>query len=101
MPMYNYRCSKGHQFEALETMANRARSECFTCGKVADMVISAPRLDPNCDLPGLRMAQRRRMQERGRGKDMWSGNRESSDEMVNRDAHAKRAERGENKIYNR
>jgi putative FmdB family regulatory protein len=101
MPMYNYRCPKGHQFEALETMANRHKSECFTCGAIADMVISAPRLDPNCDLPGLRMAQRRKMQERGRGKDMWSGNRTSEDIAVQRDAHAQRALRGENPIYSK
>jgi len=98
MPMYNYRCPKGHQFEALETMANRQKSECFTCGAIANMVISAPRLDPNMDTPGARMSQRRRMEERGRGKDMWSGNRESADLDIAKKAHADRAKRGENPI---
>ena len=101
MPMYNYRCPKGHQFEAMETMANRHRSECFSCGAMADMVISAPRLDPNMDTPGARMKQRQGYLNRARGKDMWSGNRTSTDEGVDRDAHAKRAERGENPIYSK
>lgn len=97
MPMYNYRCPNGHQFEDLNTIANRHKQECFRCGEIADMVISAPRIDPNADLPGLRMSQRRRMEERGRGKDMWAGNREAGED-ARREAHDVRKALGETKI---
>lgn len=98
MPVYEYRCECGHEFEDLNRMSERHRAECIRCGKFADQLISAPRIDPNCDLPGARMSQRKRMEERGRGKDMWSGNREAADDGVLRQAHAQRAARGENKI---
>lgn len=98
MPLYEYKCECGHKFEDLNTVANRAKAECLHCGRMANQVVSAPRIDPNADLPGARMQQRRKMEERGRGKDMWSGNRETADEGVLRKAHADRAKRGENPI---
>ena len=68
MPVYEYKCECGNEFEDLNRMSERHRAECIRCGKFADMVVSAPRIDPNCDLPGARMTQRRKMEERGRGR---------------------------------
>jgi len=98
MPMYDYKCSKGHTFEAMERMDDRHTSTCRECGESAKMLVSAPRIDPNCDLPGARMVQRKKMEERGRGRDMTSANKTVADEAVVRDAHAARQARGENPI---
>lgn len=98
MPMYNYRCPKGHEFEALETMANRARSECFSCGAIADMVISAPRIDPNMDCPGAKMKFRKDAERRGRGADMTRANREDTSEDTHREAWNRRQAMGETRV---
>ena len=98
MPVYEYKCECGNEFEDLNRMSERHRAECIRCGKFADMVVSAPRIDPNCDLPGARMTQRRKMEERGRGRDMWAGNKEAADDGILRAAHRQRAARGENPI---
>ena len=98
MPLYDYKCSNGHIFEALVKMADRKTSICQHCGESANLLPSAPRIDPNADLPGARMSQRRRMEERGRGRDMTSANKTVADETVVRDAHAARQKRGENPI---
>jgi putative FmdB family regulatory protein len=98
MPVYEYKCECGYKFEDLNRMSERHQAECIACGKFAKQVVSAPRIDPNADLPGARMVQRRKMEERGRGKDMWAGNRNIDNEAIDREAHAKRAARNENPI---
>lgn len=99
MPMYDYQCPNGHEFEDMQSIANRHTAPCRECGEEAKMVMrTGPRIDPNADLPGLRMQWRRKAEERGRGKDMTSANRTVSDEQTVRDAHAQRALRGENPI---
>lgn len=99
MPIYEYKCDCGYKFEDLQRMSERHQAECIVCGKFAKQVVSAPRIDPNADLPGARMVQRRKMEERGRGKDMTSANKTVEDEGIDRQAHAQRAARGENPIY--
>ena len=98
MPLYEYRCECGSLFEDLNTIANRHHAECLLCGRMAKMKVSAPRIDPNADLPGARITQRRKMEERGRGRDMTAANKTVTDEQTMRDAHAKRQARGENPI---
>lgn len=99
MPMYDYECpSCTAQFEYIRPIAERHWAPCL-CGADARMVIrNTPRIDPNADLPGARMLQRKKMEERGRGRDMWSGNREVADEGILRDAHAHRKARGETSV---
>jgi hypothetical protein len=65
---------------------------------MAPQIITPTQLDPNMDTPGAKMVQRKKMEARGRGKDMWSGNRECADDGILREAHEKRAARSENKI---
>ena len=99
MPMYDYRCPNGHEFEDMNTIANREKAECFHCGAMADQVlVNAPRLDPNMDTPGARMTFRRKAEERGRGKDMWAGNREVTEESTVKDAYDVRKALGETPI---
>jgi putative FmdB family regulatory protein len=98
MPLYTYKCECGYQFEDLQRMSERHQAECIVCGKFAKQKIDAPRLDPTMDTPGARMTQRRKMEERGRGRDMWHGNRQVADESILREAHAKRVARGEHSI---
>jgi len=41
MPTYEYRCPKGHVFEKFfQTMNDKRRVRCPTCGKSADRIIS-------------------------------------------------------------
>ena len=42
MPTYEYRCPKGHVFEKFfQTMNDKRRVRCPTCGKSADRIISS------------------------------------------------------------
>ncbi len=42
MPIYEYRCEKGHDFEAFQSMSEDPISECLECGAPAERVLSAP-----------------------------------------------------------
>ena len=40
MPLYNYKCPKGHEFEAINCMVNRALCKCPKCNRMAKQTIS-------------------------------------------------------------
>ena len=40
MPLYNYICPKNHEFEAINSMKNRALSKCGQCGRMAKQTVS-------------------------------------------------------------
>ena len=40
MPLYNYRCEKGHEFEAFNKIAERLSIRCTTCGSIAHQRLS-------------------------------------------------------------
>jgi putative FmdB family regulatory protein len=40
MPTYEYRCPKGHEFEVLQRITDRARAKCPRCGMVAERQMS-------------------------------------------------------------
>lgn len=42
MPVYEYRCDKGHVFEVFQRMSDDAISKCEVCGKAAQRVLYAP-----------------------------------------------------------
>lgn len=42
MPVYQYRCDKGHEFEVLQRMSDDALTKCEKCGKPAQRVLFAP-----------------------------------------------------------
>ncbi len=42
MPVYEYRCTKGHTFEVIQRMSEDAISKCEVCGKPAQRVLYAP-----------------------------------------------------------
>ena len=42
MPIYEYRCHNGHEFEALQRMSAEPLSSCESCGAPAQRVLSAP-----------------------------------------------------------
>jgi putative FmdB family regulatory protein len=42
MPIYEYRCEKGHTFEVLQRMADDALDACEVCGAPAERVLHAP-----------------------------------------------------------
>ncbi len=42
MPVYEYRCDKGHVFEVIQRMSEDALSKCEVCGKPAQRVLYAP-----------------------------------------------------------
>jgi len=42
MPIYEYRCENGHEFEAFQSMSEDPISECLECAGPAQRVLSAP-----------------------------------------------------------
>ena len=42
MPIYEYRCKKGHQFEVMQRMSEGPLSTCTTCGAPVQRVLHAP-----------------------------------------------------------
>jgi putative FmdB family regulatory protein len=42
MPIYEYRCKKGHTFEVMQRMADDALDACEVCGAPAVRVLHAP-----------------------------------------------------------
>lgn len=41
MPTYEYRCSRGHEFELFQRMSDEPRADCPTCGDSAQRLLSA------------------------------------------------------------
>jgi len=42
MPIYEYRCDKGHEFETFQSMSEDPIAECIECAAPAQRVLSAP-----------------------------------------------------------
>jgi len=42
MPIYEYRCVKGHKFEAFQSMSEDSFTKCVECGAACERVLSAP-----------------------------------------------------------
>ena len=42
MPIYENRCTKGHTFEAFQSMSEDSITECQECGAPCERVLSAP-----------------------------------------------------------
>jgi len=42
MPIYEYRCDKGHRFELFQSMSEDPVTECVECSAPAQRVLSAP-----------------------------------------------------------
>ncbi len=42
MPVYDYRCEKGHRFEVVQSMSDRPIKKCEECGAPAQRVLHAP-----------------------------------------------------------
>ncbi len=42
MPIYEYRCLNGHEFETFQSMSEDSISKCMECGAPSERVLSAP-----------------------------------------------------------
>lgn len=42
MPLYDYRCEKGHRFEVVQSMSDTPLTKCEECGAPAQRVLHAP-----------------------------------------------------------
>ncbi len=42
MPVYEYRCEEGHEFEVIQRMSDDALTSCEICGSPAQRVLYAP-----------------------------------------------------------
>ena len=42
MPIYEYRCSKGHRFEAIQSMSDAPLERCEVCGAPVQRVMHSP-----------------------------------------------------------
>lgn len=40
MPTYEYQCTKGHAFEVIQKISEKAKSKCPSCGAKANRIIS-------------------------------------------------------------
>ncbi|HEX6436051.1 MAG TPA: zinc ribbon domain-containing protein [Candidatus Binatia bacterium] len=44
MPLYEYECSQGHRFEAIQKVSDKPLRKCTTCAAAAKRAISRPTL---------------------------------------------------------
>ncbi len=42
MPVYDYKCEKGHRFEVVQSMSDKPLKKCEECGAKAERVLHAP-----------------------------------------------------------
>jgi putative FmdB family regulatory protein len=42
VPVYDYRCEKGHRFEVVQSMSDKPIKKCEECGAPAQRVLHAP-----------------------------------------------------------
>ena len=42
MPIYEYRCTKGHTFDVMQSMSDDPLTECVVCGAPVQKVLHAP-----------------------------------------------------------
>ena len=42
MPVYDYKCEKGHRFEVFQSMSDKPLKKCEECGAKAERVLHAP-----------------------------------------------------------
>jgi putative FmdB family regulatory protein len=42
VPVYDYRCEKGHRFEVVQSMSDKPLKKCEECGAPAQRVLHAP-----------------------------------------------------------
>lgn len=42
MPIYEYRCTNGHEFEVFQSMSEDSVASCVECGAPCERVLSAP-----------------------------------------------------------
>lgn len=73
MPIYEYKCPKGHISEILNSVENRHASQfCRTpgCGQLAKFITSAPNLDPKMgvdpDMPTMADKWAKKHEKEGR-----------------------------------
>jgi len=45
MPLYVYKCSKGHEHEAIKKVEDRGFDKCRVCGKMATLIPSVSNLN--------------------------------------------------------
>jgi putative FmdB family regulatory protein len=83
MPIYEYRCEKGHTFEVIQRMSDDALDTCEVCASPAVRVLHAPAVHfkgsgfYNTDYGTKKRARERSASSEGRGKS--SGESTSSD----------------------
>lgn len=84
MPIYEYRCDKGHTFEVIQRMSDDALDTCESCGAPAARVLHAPAVHfkgsgfYNTDYGTKKRARERGATESGRGKSEGGGGDASS-----------------------
>lgn len=100
MPLFEYDCQTCEEYsEHFTDLDWRDRLVCDKCGnRLSRIMLTPPRLDPNMDTPSARQTWRENAERRARGADMTSANKHYDDESAHREAHAKRAARGETPI---
>ncbi len=103
MPIYEYRCEKGHTFEVIQRMSDDALDACEVCEAPAVRVLHAPAVHfkgsgfYNTDYGTKKRARERSASEAGRGKgggEGKSGDRksgESRSSSTSSDGGAKKA----------
>jgi putative FmdB family regulatory protein len=91
MPLYEYKCKKGHTFDVFQSFADDPITKCEVCGAKAERVLSAPAIHfKGSGFYNTDYGTRRRAKEQAAGggsdKSESSGSDSSSSESKSSDA---------------
>jgi putative FmdB family regulatory protein len=87
MPTYEYRCTKGHTFDAVQSISDEPLTKCEVCGRPVVRVLHSPAVHfkgsgfYNTDY-GTKKRQREKASSESSSSESWSSNSSSSTEKT-------------------
>jgi putative FmdB family regulatory protein len=82
MPIYEYRCTKGHNFDAIQRMSDDSLTKCEVCGAPVQRVLHAPAVQGsgfyNTDYGTKKRSREKESHEKSKAKDTSSTSDSSS-----------------------
>lgn len=87
MPVYEYKCEKGHQFEVIQRMAEDALTKCEECGAPAERILFAPSIHfKGKGFYNTDYGTKKRQREKAAKKDSTSSSSSTSDSTKSSDS---------------
>jgi putative FmdB family regulatory protein len=98
MPIYEYRCDKGHTFDVMQRMADDALDSCEVCGAPAVRVLHAPAVHfKGSGFYNTDYGTKKRAREKSAGESGDNGRAASGGESKSSDGRAARSDAGAKK----